>query len=802
MAAGDIVQVSPVLQGSGTVSLPNPVTSGNGVLLIWGSSHWNQNPNIPDWESIASVSQGTGQERRNQMMRHPSNPQSATIPTYVEPQATYLIEIEGAASMTVLNANSMNTVFSNTNPLPIELSESINANAICVASFVAGNASRAFNNNSWTNSYVHGAQSAGSASNARMIWGSKVVSEGTSSVHPTSVAYSDSPPQSLGVIVALAIDDEGGGTDADKIVATYYPNYERGTNVGQTSIENLNWNAFTHLFDFSVGLHDGRVSATWTDNWGNTEATNWWSPENADALVAAANAQGKKVILCLGSNDTSDSFSDSLDTALKRQQVAEDLADLMVEHGYSGVDFDGEPAADTANYQELIIVTRQEFESRGWRTPGSPNYKTLSVVCFGSETATAKDAIQNGVDWVAPMLYVPWEDTSRHLSPITQSGYLGSWSVGIENWASGTDAIPRSQILPGFSYYVRRWPGTSGPDQAGTADWTEYDWDFVNSAIGGVEAPNATWYGTSPPGDGTAGAEMHGMTIDSAWHSFESGASLKSKAKYVVDEDLGGVVIWNYQHGSLGNDNHPLAASTAEHFGPLMYEEEPESYSGSTQTSITISDSSSGQKSESSPSQQLDTPVVTITGQRPPSSQEASDGEIDIFWAAVSGAAAYRIGVAEGEGVTSGFTVISENIENTYYTIGGLSSDVYTIGVQAQAENTMPVASFTMDPDSGVTIGQLVIFDGTSSTGEITNYEWDDAASLYSPAARGTWPMNVNDGPIGEMTYQNPGTKYPRLWVDGPDGTHSTVQILEVSDSDPGDPPGSTLPTTLPFNLA
>jgi len=94
-----------------------------------------------------------------------------------------------------------------------------------------------------------------------------------------------------------------------------------------------------------------------------------------------------------------------------------------------------------------------------------------------------------------------------------------------------------------------------------------------------------------------------------------------------------------------------------------------------------------------------------------------------------------------------------------------------------------PVASFTYSPTSGIETGQLVTYDGTSSTGEIDTYEWDDAASLSNPVARGTWPMNVNSGPIGEMAYQNPGTKYPRLWVSGPGGTDSAIQTLSVASA-------------------
>ena len=87
------------------------------------------------------------------------------------------------------------------------------------------------------------------------------------------------------------------------------------------------------------------------------------------------------------------------------------------------------------------------------------------------------------------------------------------------------------------------------------------DWAVVNTAVGGVESPAATWY--SP-------AMMHGMTINDAWHTFESAASIEAKASWIQERGCGGAIIWMYQHGSLGGANNPLAGAVQRSFGRFM----------------------------------------------------------------------------------------------------------------------------------------------------------------------------------------------------------------------------------------
>jgi hypothetical protein len=78
----------------------------------------------------------------------------------------------------------------------------------------------------------------------------------------------------------------------------------------------------------------------------------------------------------------------------------------------------------------------------------------------------------------------------------------------------------------------------------------------------------------------------------------------------------------------------------------------------------------------------LGTPVVSVTVQNP-STPGASDGEIDVTWASIPFADHYQVEHAPGLDASTGFTVDNASVTGTAYTIIGLPSGSYTVGVTA-----------------------------------------------------------------------------------------------------------------------
>jgi hypothetical protein len=78
----------------------------------------------------------------------------------------------------------------------------------------------------------------------------------------------------------------------------------------------------------------------------------------------------------------------------------------------------------------------------------------------------------------------------------------------------------------------------------------------------------------------------------------------------------------------------------------------------------------------------LDTPVVTVTNETDPTTPGGTDGSITVTWPAVSGAATYDAGIADGLNRTDGFSVVSTSATSPYV-FTGLNAGDYTVAIRA-----------------------------------------------------------------------------------------------------------------------
>jgi hypothetical protein len=82
------------------------------------------------------------------------------------------------------------------------------------------------------------------------------------------------------------------------------------------------------------------------------------------------------------------------------------------------------------------------------------------------------------------------------------------------------------------------------------------------------------------------------------------------------------------------------------------------------------------------PAEPLDTPVVTVTEENPPTTPGGTDGSIKVTWPAISGADHYQAGRAAGHDITGGFTIVSSTATSPY-TFTGLGAGNYTVAIRA-----------------------------------------------------------------------------------------------------------------------
>lgn len=80
----------------------------------------------------------------------------------------------------------------------------------------------------------------------------------------------------------------------------------------------------------------------------------------------------------------------------------------------------------------------------------------------------------------------------------------------------------------------------------------------------------------------------------------------------------------------------------------------------------------------------LDTPVVTVTIEDPPSTPGGTDGSCTVTWPAVTSADHYVAGIVSGLDATSGFTITSTSATSPY-TFTGLAAGNYTVAIKAAA---------------------------------------------------------------------------------------------------------------------
>jgi chitinase len=229
-------------------------------------------------------------------------------------------------------------------------------------------------------------------------------------------------------------------------------------------------------------------------------------------LIEKARANRVKILASLGggsvsSNDVLMKRYFDLIGPMKRTAFAAKLADYVVEHGFDGLDVDLEGPAINHDYGPFV-----ENLSRALKSKGKLLTAALSRGYGGSRVP---DQVLERLDFLNIMAY----DGAGHWNP-NVPGQHSSMEFARSNVAYWVKrGLPRSKAVLGVPFYgygfgdafrkrgysyagiVSTYPGAEHKDQAGST----------------------IWYNGIP--------------------------TIKAKSQYVVDEELGGIMIW-----SLDND--------------------------------------------------------------------------------------------------------------------------------------------------------------------------------------------------------------------------------------------------------
>ena len=320
------------------------------------------------------------------------------------------------------------------------------------------------------------------------------------------------------------------------------------SNWGRITVDDIPWNDFTHLIYFALNIApDGTPGLPLEPE----KRSNFNSDRLVD-ITAAAHARDKMILYSVGGAGNYHGFQSAIKKP-HRQTLIATLTDLIQTYGFDGVDIDMEPihSSDFKNYEafirELSVVFDTMLTARGKRP-------LLTIAALkGMEVFKLYSRVQDLVDQINIMTYdmaMPWRGWHAwHNSALYSSGLTFRRnrrevsSVDQKVHEALKAGLKREKIGIGIGFYGYVWHGVHLEETWAT-------WPAENLSIierrGGV--PQFELQQRFPLGsakwDDRAKTPYLNLMHPKLFVTFENDASVTEKIKYVHDQGLGGVIIW------------------------------------------------------------------------------------------------------------------------------------------------------------------------------------------------------------------------------------------------------------------
>ena len=272
-----------------------------------------------------------------------------------------------------------------------------------------------------------------------------------------------------------------------------------------------------------------------------------------DALVAAAHANGVKIIASVG-GATGD-FSASVVAPGPRARTVAALALLCAEHGYDGVDIDWE-FPDTGSISAWVSLLDELRTALDAVRPGLTLSSTIGPTPPNSDLPPL--ASLNKLDWVEIMAYRysdPSSDEVGFISPLDVPPDAGEGSVSETVHHLVVDrGVPASKLLLGLPFYGFEFEdGPPGTPVSSPSKVLELDDSSVLQMVG---APGWTlsW-------DTVANAPS--LTNGKLFLTYEDTQSIDTKCAFAHQSGLGGAMVWHMAQGVLADGAQPLLEHAA-----------------------------------------------------------------------------------------------------------------------------------------------------------------------------------------------------------------------------------------------
>jgi GH18 family chitinase len=278
-------------------------------------------------------------------------------------------------------------------------------------------------------------------------------------------------------------------------------------------------------------------------------------------LIERVHAANKKIVVGVGGANSHDQFVSMVAAPTDRAAFVQNLTDFVIEHGYDGAVIDWEfpqSAADRQNLNALMAELRVRFDATGRDL--QLNIAVSAGDWFGQWIDT--DAITPLADYYLVMTYSyhgGWSSQSGHNTPLYPpspgADISGSVDESIYYWAE-TRGVPRSQIILGLAFY-----GISFDSEDLYQPFTTFGqvgYNDIKPLIG--DGYTRHWDST---------CQVPYLTEDSGptlW-SYDDPQSIGLKCDYVIENDVGGVTIWDVT-GDRINERQELLETVADKLMP------------------------------------------------------------------------------------------------------------------------------------------------------------------------------------------------------------------------------------------
>ena len=269
--------------------------------------------------------------------------------------------------------------------------------------------------------------------------------------------------------------------------------------------------------------------------------------------ITALRKRGIRVILCIGGYGTAcKEFSDASFTEEGRKKLANSILEIIEEYHFDGVDIDWEyPGYQTGRD---VSIDRPNFtllmqEIRNTLKKANPEYLVTAAIPGGKYGYVRYELtkLNNILDYVHLMTYDLQSsgEASHHTALFSGSGTPhGSVKQTVDLFYS--QGVSKRKLIVGIAFYGRKFNtskhylgSASSTTSAQSITYTDIYNNYLVPIKNGSTTITRYWDNTS----------MAPYIYDSStrvWITYDDPESIKAKCEYVKDNNLGGVMFWDY----------------------------------------------------------------------------------------------------------------------------------------------------------------------------------------------------------------------------------------------------------------